>query len=345
MRSRFAAAALVAAVALSGSATTRATTGVRVDGRDDTAWLQARLDEGGGTISLPKLPGGACYATRGLWVSHDDTRIVSNGACITALGAGPVRLTSQDGDPVAADAVFFVNKSRQLDPAPVRVTISGLHVVVPRELGMFGVAVYGREVTVEDVTVTGAPVDAVIVGGRANGDAYAGRVTIARCNLAGATRNVLSATAVIGLRVVDSRIIGATGSPGAGIDLEPGGRGSPALDVRFERNTISANGGPGILLAFSTNSGRLVYGTDVTIVRNRIVGNGTNRAAPQKGGIVFNGGQDGGGGRVHVERNTIRGNRGAGLQGRPDVNLVVIARHNDLRGNTDGPVRGLKLRG
>src|SRR5438067_3594825 len=242
-------AALVVAVSL--PAASAATPRARADGRDDTAWLQARLDASGGVVSLPKLPGGQCYATRGLWVSHDDTQIVSNGACITALGPGPVRLTSLDGDPVPADAVFFVNKSRQLDPAPVRVTISGLRVVVPRESGMFGVAVYGREVTVEDVTVTGAPVDAVIVGGRANGDAYAGRVSIARCNLAGATRNVLSATAVIGLRVVDSRIIGATGSPGAGIDLEPGGRGSPALDVRFERNTISANGGPGILLAFS----------------------------------------------------------------------------------------------
>src|SRR5947209_6360918 len=49
--------------------------------RDDTAWLQARLDHAGGTIDLPKLPNGECYATRGLWVSHDDTTITSNGAC------------------------------------------------------------------------------------------------------------------------------------------------------------------------------------------------------------------------------------------------------------------------
>src|SRR5207248_9142322 len=108
----------------------------RADGRDDTQWLQARLDASGGVVSLPKLPGGQCYATRGLWVSHDDTQIVSNGACITALGSGPVRLTSPDRDPIAAAAVFFLNKSHQLDPAPVRVTISGLHVVVPRETGM-----------------------------------------------------------------------------------------------------------------------------------------------------------------------------------------------------------------
>src|SRR5207248_6052162 len=55
------------------------------DGRDDTSWLQARLDSGGGTIFLPSLPNGECYATRGLWVTHDDTTITSDGACITAL--------------------------------------------------------------------------------------------------------------------------------------------------------------------------------------------------------------------------------------------------------------------
>ncbi|HEX6699326.1 MAG TPA: hypothetical protein VF101_01195 [Gaiellaceae bacterium] len=138
LRTRIALAALAAAVTL--TAASAATPRAHTEGRDDTAWLQARLDAGGGRISLPKLPGGQCYATRGLWVSHDDTQIVSNGACITALGPGPVRLTSQDGDPVAADAVFFVNKSRQLDPAPVHIAISGLRVVVPRETGMFGSA-------------------------------------------------------------------------------------------------------------------------------------------------------------------------------------------------------------
>src|ERR687886_1432391 len=78
------------------------------DGRDDTAVLQARLDAGG-TVALPKLPNGQCYATRGLWVSRDDTTITSNGACITALGAGPARLHSIDGDPIESNAVFFVN--------------------------------------------------------------------------------------------------------------------------------------------------------------------------------------------------------------------------------------------
>src|SRR5438067_1448619 len=201
------------AVAVSLPAASAATPRARANGRDDTAWLQARLDASGGVVSLPKLPGGQCYATRGLWVSHDDTQIVSNGACITALGPGPVRLTSQDGDPVAADAVFFGNHS------------------------------------------------------------------------------------------------------------------------------------PGILVALATNLGRMVYGTDIAIVGNTIVRNGVKDTPPQHGGIVFDGGQDGGGGRVLVERNVIRGNRGAGLQGRGDVNLVVVARRNDLKGNSGGAVRGLKLRG
>src|SRR5438270_485992 len=83
--------------------------------------------------------------TRRSWVSHDDTQIVSNGACITALGPGPVRLTSSDGDPIAADAVFFVNHSRPLDATPVRVTIHGLRVVVPRAADMFGIGIFAHE--------------------------------------------------------------------------------------------------------------------------------------------------------------------------------------------------------
>jgi hypothetical protein len=86
--------------------------------RDDTAWLQRRLDRAGGTIFLPKLPNVECYATRGLWVSRDGTTITSDGACIVSLGPGPVRLHSIDGDPIAASAVFFVNRSTPSKPAP-----------------------------------------------------------------------------------------------------------------------------------------------------------------------------------------------------------------------------------
>jgi hypothetical protein len=59
--------------------------------RDDTAWLQAKLD-GGGAVFLPRLPNGECYATRGLWVSRDDTTVTSDGACVVALGPGEGRI-------------------------------------------------------------------------------------------------------------------------------------------------------------------------------------------------------------------------------------------------------------
>jgi hypothetical protein len=328
--------------------------GAQSAGRDDTDWLQTRLDAGGGRVFLPKLAGGRCYATRGLWVSHDDTQIVSDGACITALGPGPPRILSQDGDPVAASAVFFVNRSRQLDPTPARVVIRGLRIVVPAAADMFGLGIFGHEVSVRDVTVSGAPIDAVAIGGRANGNEYAARVTIDRCRFLAGTRNVVSATGVIGLTIERSRITGASdtypgstgrpsGNPAAGIDLEPGGRGSPLLDVTISRNTIDRNAGPGILAALSTNIGRPVIASRISIVRNRILDNGRKPTPPQRGGIVFNGGQDRGGGRVVVARNVIRGNHGAGIQGRGDVNLRIEAWGNDLRGNTGGPTNGVRL--
>ena len=221
------------------------------DGRDDTAVLQAKLDAGG-TLSLPKLPNGECYATRGLWVSRDDTTITSNGACITALGPGEVRLTSADGDPIPANAVFFVNHSAPLDPTPVRVSIRGLTISVPAATNMFGIGIYGHEVTVRGVTVSGSPVDAITIGGRANGSGYAGRIAILESTLSGGMRNVVSATGVIGLRIERNKISGARdvppGQPGAGIDIEPDHRGAPTIDVSIARYTIVDNAGPGLIV-------------------------------------------------------------------------------------------------
>src|ERR687884_1404049 len=197
-RARLAARALAAAAAAAAVLTGGGQAGQdrpRTAGaaRDDTAWLQARLDAGGGRIFLPKLPNGGCYATRGLWVSHDGTSIVSNGACIRSLGAGPVRLISPDGDPIASDAVFFVNRSRKFDPAPIHVTIRGLRIVVPAETRTYGIAIFGHEVVVRKVTVEGSPVDDVYVGDRANGDGYSSRVSILGCRLSGGGRNVVTA--------------------------------------------------------------------------------------------------------------------------------------------------------
>src|SRR6476469_1546782 len=124
--------------------------------RDDSAWLQAKLDAGG-DVFLPRLPNGRCYATRGLWVSRDDTTITSDGACIVALGPGEGRIPRADGTFVTATAVFYVDHSDLRKPLPVRIAISGLHITVPAGKRMHGVSVLGHEVTLNDLTIDGSP--------------------------------------------------------------------------------------------------------------------------------------------------------------------------------------------
>src|SRR5206468_11971178 len=87
--------------------------------RDDTASLQRQLDKGG-TITLTALAGGACYQTRGLWVTKDGTTITSpNGACIQYLGRSKdARLQSGDGDLIYANALFFVNRTSMTASTP-----------------------------------------------------------------------------------------------------------------------------------------------------------------------------------------------------------------------------------
>jgi Right handed beta helix region len=303
---------------------------------DDTAWLQARLDRGGGTIFLPKLPNGACYATRGLWVSHDHTTVDSDGACIVALGLGPVRLHSTDGDPIAADAVFFVNRSSQRKPAPVDVTISHLRIVVPPGRLMYGVAVFGHRVTLSHLDIGGAPKDDVTISGRANGNSYSGDVSVLDSTLSGAARNAISATGVIGLRIERNTIQGVRdappGQPAAGIDIEPDTRDRPALDVHIVGNTIQDNAGPGILLELEPNEGPAILATDLQISDNRIVRNARKLSPPKRGGIVLAGGQDGGAGTLLLENNIIRDNGGPGIL-ETHVRLLVQARGNDIGGN------------
>ena len=308
--------------------------------RDDTAWLQARLDRGGGTIFLPKLPGDTCYAARGLWVSNDHTTITSDGACIVSLGLGPVRLRSIDGDPIPSSAVFFVNRSSRTKPAPVDVSISGLRVVVPAGQGMNGVAVYGHRTTLRGLDIGGAPKDDITISGRANGNSYAGAISILDCTLSGATRNAISATAVIGLHIEGNTIQGVRdlppGQPAAGIDVEPDDRGQPALDVRIVGNTIQDNAGPGILLELEPNEGPAVIATSLEISGNTIVRNALTRWPPKRAGIVLAGGQDGGGGTLLLKDNIVRGNGGPGIL-KSRMRLVVQASGNDLSGNEGGP--------
>ena len=312
--------------------------------RDDTAWLQARLDRAGGTISLPTLPGGECYASRGLWVSRDNTTITSDGGCIVSLGLGPIRLRSNDGDAIVASALFYVNRSKPSQPAPVGVTISNLRIVVPEGQSMFGVAVFGHEVTLSRLEIGGAPKDDITIGGRANGNSYAGGVAVLDSTLSGAARNAISATSVVDLRIEGNTIVGVRdsppGQPAAGIDVEPDARDQPALGVRIVGNTIRDNAGPGILLELEANSGLAVLATDLQISGNTVVANALKRSPPKRAGIVLAGGQDGGGGTLVLRDNVVSGNGGPGLLG-SRLRLLVQATGNDLAGNEAGPSRGL----
>jgi hypothetical protein len=300
---------------------------------DDTSRLQARLDRAGGTLFLPKLPDGRCYATRGLWVSHDDTTITSDGACIVSLGLGPVRLHSIDGDPIAADAVFFVNRSDPKRPAPINVTISNLHVTVAPGQPMYGVAVFGHRVRLSHLVIDGVPKDDVTISGRANGNSYAGDITVLDSTLSGAARNALSATGVIGLDIERNTIQGVRdappGQPAAGIDIEPDTRDRPELGVRIVGNTIQDNAGPGILLELEPNEGPAIIATGLEISGNTIVRNAGKPTPPKRAGIVLAGGQDGGAGTLLLKDNVIRGNGGPPIF-ETHLKLVVQAIGNVL---------------
>jgi hypothetical protein len=301
---------------------------------DDTTWLQSRLDRGGGTIFLPKLPGDACYATRGLWVSHDHTTITSDGACIVALGLGPIRLRSTDGDPIASDAVFFVNRSSPKQPAPVDVTISNLRIVVPAGIpAMYGVAIFGHRVTLSHLDIGGVPKDDVTISGRANGNSYAGDISLLDSTLSGAARNAVSVTGAIGLHIERNTIQGVRdsppGQPAAGIDVEPDTRDRPASDLHIVGNTIQDNAGPGILLELEPNEGPAVLATGIEISGNTIVRNALKPTPPKRAGIVLAGGQDGGAGTLLLKDNVVRGNGGVPIL-ETHMKLLVDASDNQL---------------
>jgi len=308
-------------------------------GRDDTSWLQARLDARGGTIFLPRLPNGACYATHGLWISHDDTTITSDGACITSLGPGPVRLRSTDGDPIPSSALLYISRSSPKKPGVVGVTVSNLRLVVPAGQGMFGVAAYGHHTMLSHVDVEGSPTDDVLVGGRGNGNGFVTDVSILASTLSGANRNAISAFGVIGLRIEGNTIRDVRdsppGQPAAGIDVEPDERGQPTLGVRIVDNVIEDNAGPGILLPLDTNSGPAFLASDLEISGNTILRNAHKRTPPTRAGIAIEGGQDGGRGTLALTNNVIRDNGGPGILMR-GVKLLVQASGNVASGNEEG---------
>lgn len=316
-------------------------------GADTTAFLQAQLDRGG-RIFLPRLADGRCYRTRGLWITVSGTELRSNGACLEALGPGPVRLHSPDGDPISSSAVLFVSKTAG-GQRPFLVRITGLRIVVPRTAESYGIAIFGDRVTLRDVTVEGEPIDAVVVGGR--GAVPARDVTIAHDRLLGGRRNVVSVVAAVRLTIEDSVVSGASdefgspGNPSAGIDLEPDDTLDPIVGVRIVRNRIEHNAGPGILLALSTSGGLPRRASAIVIERNSIRRNDGKDTPPQGGGIAFQGGQADGRGWVRVTANAINGNRGAGLQGHPTEGTIlrVVSLDNDLSGNVGGPTSFVRL--
>ncbi len=313
--------------------------------RDDTKTLQQKLDRGG-KIVLKRLSGGKCYQTRGLWVSRDGTSITStDGACIQYLGPGPVRLTSDDGDPIPADAIFFVNRSSNTGVLPQHVSISKLKLIVPDTTTGFGVVVAGADVTLSKLNFGGSPIDAIQVTGRANGrnyagpgTNYAGPVSILNSKIMAARRNGISVVGAVGV-TIDSNVIGGAGNPKAlgprgpalvsytgpwaGIDVEPNTRAYPAKSITISRNTIANNAGAGVLLALALNDGLPYVADGITLTQNVISANAKTLGPFLRGGVCLQGGQADGNGHLAVTANQIVDNGGFGLCKHPTDGFVM----------------------
>ena len=182
--------------------------------------------------------------------------------------------------------------------------------------------VAGSNVTLNKLKITGSPLDAVTVTGRANGRGYAGPVVIKRSRFIGARRNGISVVGAIGVTIDSNTITGAgnqaflglapvsyTG-PWAGIDLEPDTVSYPIKNVTVSNNTISDNGGAGILMALATNSGLPTVADQIKLSGNTITRNGQSNGPFLRGGICLQGGQADGQGRLSVTKNKIVANGG-----------------------------------
>jgi hypothetical protein len=323
--------------------------------RDDTASLQRKLDKGG-TITLTALAGGACYQTRGLWVSKDGTTITSSsGACIQYLGRSTdARLRSGDGDLIYANAIFFVNRSSMTAATPQHIRVSNLRLIVPTgtadEQGVnYGVLVAGTDVTVDNVRVEGAPLDALQVTGRANGSSCscASQVVISHDTISAGRRNGISIISGIGVTLDSNTIQGAGNStllagaavadtgPWAGIDVEPDLSFYPIKQLTITRNTISNNGGAGVLLALDLNGTLPAVADQIVLDGNTISGNGVGSGSFLHGGVCLQGGQAGGDGQLSVTNNQITNNIGYGLC-TTGYNMQVSYSGNTISGNSSG---------
>jgi hypothetical protein len=153
---------------------------------------------------------------------------------------------------------------------------------------MYGVAVFGHDVTLSHLDIGGVPKDDITISGRANGNAYAGNISVIDSTLSGAARNAISVTGAIGLRIERNTIQGVRdsppGQPAAGIDVEPDTRDRPASDLHIVGNTIQDNAGPGILLELEPNEGPAVLATGLEIAGNTIVRNALDARSAEAGG-------------------------------------------------------------
>jgi hypothetical protein len=241
-------------------------------------WLQRRLDERGGRIFLPRLSGGRCYRSHGLWVSRSDTTIVSNGACLDLERAGAVRLRSADGDPIAASAAFFISRSRPDARPPAHITIAGLRIHVAPG-GIDGIDVYARDVRISGVRIDGEPFDDLYIGGRTNLIDYSRTVSVTGSTLLGADRNVISITAAVDVRIRGNTIAGAGGAigppadPGDGIDVEPNAVTDPILELRIAENRIVGNEHQAVAVRLRPHGRPCLRAGGIRVVGNLIAGN------------------------------------------------------------------------
>jgi hypothetical protein len=323
--------------------------------RDDTASLQSRLDAGG-TVSLSALAGGACYQTRGLWVTRDGTTITTpDGACIRYLGRSTdARLKSGDGDLIYANALFFVNRTSMTAATPQHIRISNLRLIIPNGTAdeqnvNYGVLIAGNDVTVDNVTVKGAPLDAIQVTGRANGSgcSCASQVVVSHSKTTAGRRNGISVVSGIGV-TLDSNTIKGAGNPAllagaavadtgpwAGIDVEPDLSFYPIKTLTISHNKISNNGGAGILLSLDLNGTFPTSADQIVVDRNTISQNGVGSGSFLHGGICLQGGQADGNGHLSVTNDQITNNVGYGLC-TTGFTMKVSYSGNTISGNTSG---------
>ena len=270
--------------------------------------LQARLDRGGGRVFLPRLAGGRCYTTRGLWVSHSGTHITSDGACLRVVAPGTVRLHSSDGDAIAATAAFFVSRSSPRAPPPSDVVISGLRIIVAPGAGD-GIDVYGDHVRITGVEIEGSPLDGIYIGGRTSPSGRARYVAVTHSVVQRAARNAVSVTSAVHVQITGNVLAGAAGvaGPGAGVDVEPNAPSNPIFDVSIVDNFIVGNAGSGVELALHSNTGLPLRASRISIASDLIVGNALLRS---NGGVLIAGGQLDGRGRVSIVGNRFESNGG-----------------------------------